>query len=143
MSTTTTSSLEHVECNNRKRILIVDNDEKTQRLLQRTLEDMGFETLATWSGYEALGLLASGRLDVLLVDDYMPDLHFHDFLARVGRLPTQPCIVVMQAASPTRDEVRRYAMLGATNVVRKHHAEVSKAVSSCCIDYSLAKIYVN
>ncbi len=88
--------------------------------------------------------LALERLDVLLVDDYMPDLHFHDFLERVGRLPTQPWIVIMQAASPTQDQIRRYAMLKATNVVRKHHiAEVCKAVSSCCIDYSLAKIYVN
>lgn len=143
MSTTTTS-LEHVECKNKKRVLIVDNDEKIQRLLQRMLKCRGFETRTTWSGYEALGLLVSERLDVLLVDDYMPDLHFHDFLERVGRLPTQPWIVIMQAASPTQDQVRRYAMLSATNVVRKHHiAEVCKAVSSCCIDYSLAKIYVN
>jgi CheY-like chemotaxis protein len=105
---------------------------------------MGFETRTTWSGYEALGLLASERSDVLLVDDYMPDLHLNDSRERVGRLPTQPWIVVMQAASPTQDQVRRYAMLGATNVVRKHHiAEVSKTVSSCWIDYSLAKIYVN
>jgi len=65
------------------------------------------------------------EFDVLLVDDYLPDLHACEFLSRVGQLPVQPWIVVMQASLPTTDDLLRYASLGAFSVVRKHHlAEV-------------------
>jgi CheY-like chemotaxis protein len=139
----TPSSLEQPRCKN-KTALIVDNDEKIQRLLQGMLQDLGFETCITWSGYEALALLESGRVDLLLVDDYVPDLHFHDLLKRVGQLPIRPWIVVMQAAAPTFDHVQQYALLGASSVVRKHNvAEVREAVSSCCIEDRLAKTRVN
>jgi two-component system alkaline phosphatase synthesis response regulator PhoP len=140
---TTPSSLERPRHKN-KTALIVDNDEKIQRLLQGILQDLGFETRTTWSGYEALELIKSDHLDVLVVDDYVPDLHFRDLLKRVGQLPIQPWIVVMQAAAPTPGDVRRYALLGVSSVVPKHHlAELCKAVSSCCIEDPLAKTRVN
>jgi CheY-like chemotaxis protein len=127
-----------------KTALIVDNDEKIQELLKGMLQDMGFEARTTWSGYEALALIKSDNLDVLLVDDYVPDLHFHDLLKRVGQLPIQPWIVVMQAAVPTPDDVRRYALLGVSSIVPKHHlAELCKAISSCCIEDPLARTRVN
>ena len=66
------------------------------------------------------------------------------FLSRVGQLPVQPWIVVMQAAMPTTNDALRYASLGAFSVVRKHHlAEVCKAVSSCCVAEPLAKTCVS
>jgi CheY-like chemotaxis protein len=128
----------------KKRVLIVDNNEDTLQTLQGVLEGAGFDTETTWSGREALGLLESQGFDVLLVDDYLPDLHSNDFLSRVSRLPLQPWIVVMQASLPTANNLRQYASLGAATVVRKHHvAEVCRAVSSCCIEEPLAKSLVN
>lgn len=128
---------------NNRTALIVDNDESIQRLLQGILQHLGFKTRTTWSGYEALALIESDHLDVLLVDDYVPDLHFHDLLKRVGQLPIQPWIVVMQAAAPTSRDVHQYASLGAS-IVRKHHlGELCKAVSACCIEDPLAKTWVN
>jgi CheY-like chemotaxis protein len=139
----TSSSLGQPQRKN-KTALIVDNDEKIQRLLQGMLQDLGFETCMTWSGYEALTLLESGRVDLLLIDDYVPDLHFDDLLKRVGQLPIQPRILVIQAAAPTFDNVHQYALLGASSVVRKHNVdEVRKAVFSCCIEDRLAKTRVN
>lgn len=141
---TTPISLGHLQSKNKKSVLIVDNDEAIQQILQGVLEDAGFDTRTMWSGYEALALLESQASDVLLVDDYVPDLHFYDFLKRVGRLRIQPWIVVMQAAAPAENHVRQYALLGASSVVRKHDiAEVCKAVSSCWIDDLLAETRLN
>ena len=115
----------------KKRVLIVENDESVQQVLRQTLEDVGFEARTMWSGYEALALLKAQALDVLVVDDYLPDLHFHDFLKRAGDLPVQPRIVVMQAAAPTAEDLRQYALLGASSVVRKYDIdELCKVVSS-------------
>jgi CheY-like chemotaxis protein len=127
-----------------KRVLIVDNNERVLHTFQGMLENAGFNAQTTWSGHEALELLQSGEFDVLLMDDYLPDLHVGDFLNRIGRLPFQPWIVVMQASGPTATNLRHYISLGASAVVRKHHlAEVREAVGSCCADEPLARTRVN
>ena len=128
----------------KKRVLIVDNDERIQSTFQEALENSGFDTQTTWSGCEALVLLKANRFDVLLVDDYLADLHASDFLSRVGRLPVQPWIVVMQDSTPTTSDLRAYASLGAFAVVHKgDKAEVCNTVSSCCVDEPLMKAHVN
>jgi CheY-like chemotaxis protein len=125
----------------KKRVLVVDNNEPILATFQKVLERAGFDTHTTWSGREALTLLQSKEFDVLLVDDYLPDLHASDFLNRVGRLPIQPWIVVMQASAPTASQRRHYVSLGASAIVRKQHlAAVCKAVGSCCADEPLAKV---
>lgn len=125
----------------RKRVLIVDNNEYILGIFQDVLERAGFDTYTTWSGHDALALLESQEFDVLLVDDYLPDLHATDFLNRVGRLPIQPWIVVMQASTPTASHLRRYVSLGASAVVSKQHpVEVCNAVESCSADEPLAKL---
>jgi len=133
-----------MESERRNKILIVDNDQRALEAFGQVLAKVGFETHTTWSGREALDLLGSQQFDVLLVDDYLPDLHASEFLNRVGQLPVQPWIVVMQASMPTTNDLLRYASLGAFSVVRKHHLEeVRKAVSSCCVAEPLAKTCIN
>jgi CheY-like chemotaxis protein len=133
-----------MELQRKNRILIVDNDQRALEAFERILARVGFDTRTTWSGREALELLGSQGFDVLLLDDYLPDLHTSEFLSRVGQLPVQPWIVVMQASMPTTNDLLRYATLGAFSVVRKHHlAEVCKAVSSCCAAEPLAKTCIN
>ena len=127
-----------------KKILIVDNDEQILMTLQQVFENAGFDTRTTWSGHEALTLLKSQKFQVLLLDDYLPDLHSSDFLRQVEKLAVKPWVVVMQASKPTTKELLRYVSLGAISVVRKHHiGEVCKAVGSCCVDEPLAKTCVH
>lgn len=120
-------------------VLIVDNDDRILWKFQELLGNKGFDTRATWSGHEALAMLRSGKFDVLLVDDYLPDVHQHDFLQRVSRLPAQPSIVVMHGAPPNYADTQSYDALGVTEVVDKSNTEnVCQAVSSCCGDKGLA-----
>jgi CheY-like chemotaxis protein len=132
-----------MQCEGKKRVLIIENDESFLATFRKVFGEASFDTHATWSGHEALTLLKSREFDVLLVDDYLPDLHTSDFLDRVRRLPIQPWVVVMQASTPTVSHLRHYMSLGALAVVRKGHlAEVYKAVESCCADEPLAKTCV-
>ena len=59
----------------RSRVLIVDNNEDVLNTLDKLLTEEGFDTRTTWSGHEALALIRSQPFDVLLVDDYLADLH--------------------------------------------------------------------
>jgi len=126
--------------NSGSKILIVDNNERVLWVYQEMLENAGFDTKTTWSGREALDLLRSGEFDVLLVDDYLPDLHSSDFLDRITLLPIQPWVVVMQAEKPSTGDIRHYESLGASVVVDKHDVQaVRKAVANCCVREPLAK----
>ena len=117
---------------NVKKVLVVDNDEQVLSAIRSLLEDAGFDTQTTWSGRDALSALESGRVDLLLTDDYLPDLHAADFLDRVGQLRVHPAIVVMHKGPQKPSAVRRYEALGAYSVVDKNDlAAVCRAVMSC------------
>ena len=93
-----------------QRILIVDNDEKESNRLEAMVREAGYDTISTWSGLEALELLESQKIDILLVSSYLPDLYIGDFLARVRSLPIQPCSIVMHEghdAAATLSKVAR------------------------------------
>ena len=129
---------------NSLKVLIVDNDDRALWKFQEALENAGFETFATWSGHEALALLRTGEFRVLLVDDYLPDVHSHDFLERVARLPMQPAIVVMHSSPPRPADLQCYDSLGVQEVVDKSDAvRVCQAVSSCRPNEPLTRHQVN
>jgi CheY-like chemotaxis protein len=79
-----------------KRILIVDNNEEESSRLGVMLQRAGYDSIATWSGLEALELLKSGEYDILLMSSYLPDVYVGDFFERLNRLPVRPCSIVMQ-----------------------------------------------
>jgi CheY-like chemotaxis protein len=125
-------------------VLIVDNNDQVLWNFQQLLENTGFNTTATWSGHEALELLRSGVFDVLLVDDYLPDLHSHDFLEQVNRLAIQPSIVVMHSDTAKPEDLRLYESLGVAQLVDKRNpVGVCQAVSFCHAQQPLATKRVN
>src|SRR5919106_1691491 len=58
----------------RHRILIVEDDEIFLRPLRRTLEVAGFEALAVSSGEDAIDLLKSDDVDLVLTDKRLPGI---------------------------------------------------------------------
>jgi DNA-binding response OmpR family regulator len=79
-----------------KRVLIVDNDEEESGRLGVMLQRAGYDSIATWSGFEALELMKSEEYDILLVSSYLPDVYVGDFFERLSRLPVRPCSIVVQ-----------------------------------------------
>ncbi len=133
-----------MQSNAKVNVLIVDNDDRVLWKFQQLLEGAGFNTTTTWSGHEALGLLTSGVFDVLLVDDYLPDLHSHNFLEQVNRLPIQPSIVVMHNEPAKPEDLRCYESLGVSELVNKRDPErVCQAVTFCHSEQPLARKAVN
>jgi len=57
----------------RHRILIVDDDPGTVRLLRSWFEDRRYEILEAGNGEQALAIAATGRPDLILLDLNMPD----------------------------------------------------------------------
>jgi len=117
----------------KKKVLVVENDEQVVAAFQSSLNCAGFDAHATWSGRDALAALESGHFDLVLTDGYLPDLHVTEFLERISRLRARPAIVVMQKPLPKLSVARRYQKLGAYAVMDKRDpVAVGRAIAACC-----------
>lgn len=104
----------------RKRVLVVDGDERVLIALERLLEDESVDTTTTWSALEGLQLVRSGDFDVVLMGDNLPDLSCEQLLREMQRNAIRAAVLVMETASPRVPSIASYFLsLGATATVRK------------------------
>lgn len=69
---------------NKKRVLIVDDDDKSRRLFEAHLTSMGFETVLAHDGDEAMEILAGDPyFDLIITDVMMPYQTGFDFTKKL------------------------------------------------------------
>ncbi|MDR3435129.1 sigma-54 dependent transcriptional regulator [Telmatospirillum sp.] len=86
-------------------ILLVDDEERLSDVLTVALEQLGFRVLSARTGKDALRLLETEQVDLLLTDLRMPGMSGRDLLRESKlRLPNLP-VVVMTAYSSVKDAV--------------------------------------
>jgi CheY-like chemotaxis protein/anti-sigma regulatory factor (Ser/Thr protein kinase) len=79
------------------RILVVDDDRTTLRLLSLQLEGAGYGVETARDGAAALARLGRARFDLVLLDVWMPGMDGLEVLKRMRGLPSRPRVVVMTA----------------------------------------------
>jgi DNA-binding response OmpR family regulator len=116
----------------RKKILIADCHEEVLIVLERVLEDAGFDTTTVWTAREALKLMETQAFDLVLVNEYLPDSECEELLRALQNKGTQlPCIV-MQPSAPEITDTRSLRKLGAREIVCKWaHQQVLDAIGRC------------
>ncbi len=107
----------------RKRVLVVDDDEHVLIMLEALLENEGYDTATAWGGQEALRLLQLATFDLILLDDYLPDVTSEEILRQLQGMLVRTPVLLMQTASLTDDSAVRYARLGACYFVSKRKPE--------------------
>jgi CheY-like chemotaxis protein/two-component sensor histidine kinase len=91
----------------KKAILLVDDDPETLELLEETLRSAGYETESAGSGTRAIEVLSSTRVSAVLLDLLMPDIDGFEVIRHVRQEPTlrELPIFVMTAKNLTGDEL--------------------------------------
>lgn len=115
--------------NNKKRILIVEDDEGMRSLLKDFFEEEGFETDSVSNGSEAFRILVREIFDIVITDIRMPGLTGLDIIPGVRRLQPETFIIVITAFGS--EEVHRKAMeRGANSYLEKplHFDELREMV---------------
>jgi len=104
-------------------VLIVDDSPAMRSVIRRVLDISGFSVGAcvqAANGEEALSLLQSQPVDIILTDINMPKMDGEELVRRLGedsRLRSIPVIVV--STDQTEHRVRQMLTLGAKGYVKK------------------------
>ncbi|HYN56411.1 MAG TPA: response regulator transcription factor [Motilibacterales bacterium] len=96
-------------------VLVVEDERDIRELLRRFLERSGCSVLTTGSGTEALHLLATSHIDLVLLDLGLPDVDGTEVLREAS--PTIP-VIILTARSDTQDRISGLK-LGADDYVVK------------------------
>jgi len=86
-----------------KTILIVDDDEPTQKLLAVLMQRYGFATEIAADGAAAISRLRDGDYAVVILDLMMPEVGGYDVLAFIDEQQKPVKVVVCTAALPAHD----------------------------------------
>jgi len=103
-----------------RRVLVVEDDEATSRLLQRALVKQGWSVSTAANGRVALERLSESLPSLILLDLMMPEMDGFEFLEELRERPEASGIpVVVITAKDLSDEDRRRLNGGVTRVVNK------------------------
>jgi DNA-binding NtrC family response regulator len=101
-----------------ERLLIVDDEETVRNLLQRILEEAGFNVVTAASGQEALDEAARLDIRVVLLDIKMPGISGMEVLAKLTTAPLDSCVIMITAVIDTQTAVEAMK-LGAYDYITK------------------------
>lgn len=101
-------------------ILVVDDQEKIRRLLQRRLQQEGYQVYVAEDGGEALNFLQSNEVDLILLDIMMPDSDGYTVLRSIRQTydPEELPVIMSTAKSESEDRVEAFEH-GANDYITK------------------------
>jgi two-component system KDP operon response regulator KdpE len=101
----------------RRKILVVDDEERMVRFIRLNLEHDGFIVLEAFNGKQALQRVRDATPDLILLDVMMPDLDGFDVLQMLREINNVP--VIMLTAKGEEDDRVRGLELGADDYITK------------------------
>ncbi len=101
----------------RRRILVVDDEERMVRFIRMNLEHDGFQVSEAFNGKQAISKIRDVTPDLILLDIMMPDLDGFEVLETVREISNVP--VIMLTAKGEEDDRVRGLELGADDYVTK------------------------
>ena len=102
------------------RVLVVDDDANNRDLLTRRLKRIGYDAEAAIDGPHALGLVAAGHFDLVLLDLMMPGMDGFEVLRRLrSTAGATELPVIMATAKDNSEDVVQALGLGANDYVTK------------------------
>ncbi len=114
---------------NKGRLLVVDNDSKTLKLLELRLKNDGYQTTVCDNGRQALQLLNQVRPELILVDVNMPGMSGLEVLSEV-KLKAQDIPVVIITAYSSEEIAVEAMKKGANDYIIKpfNSKEISQVI---------------
>ncbi len=108
---------------NEVRVLIVDDSSVMRKIVERSLRQAGLDPLVVreaGTGLEALEVLRSGHVDLILTDINMPSMDGLEFVRQLKAQNLAPGVpVVMITTESSEEHVKQAIFAGARGYIRK------------------------
>lgn len=117
-----------------RRVLVVDDNRMNVAVVRRLLERAGLVVTSASSGSEAMSLLRSSSVDLVLLDLYMPEMNGDEVARRIrSELGLHRLPLIALSASVTLEERERCAAAGMDEFVSKpiEPLELLSAMADC------------
>ena len=102
---------------NRRKVLVVDDDQETVNLVRINLEVRGYEVLTAQNGATALALADTQKPDLVILDVLLPDMEEHEVCRKIREGSEVPIIML---TVKTEEEAKvTYLSLGADDYLTK------------------------
>jgi two-component system, chemotaxis family, chemotaxis protein CheY len=102
------------------RVLVVDDSISTRALIARTLEGVGYVVDQAADGVEALGTLSTTDYDVVITDQWMPNMTGVEFVRAIRENQNLADLPILAVTSDGEDDVREEVMeAGASECILK------------------------
>ncbi len=103
----------------KKKIIVIDDEEQIRKLLVRILSSAGYDVVTASNGKEALDILPSVSVDLIMLDMNMPEMDGLSFLRKVkdNNLTHVPVLMVSGEHNP--DHIVESYKLGVYDFIRK------------------------
>ena len=116
----------------RRKILVADCHDDTLIILEKLLEDAGFDTATVWTAKDAMRLVESKVFDLVLMNKYLPDAECEELLKELRRSDESVACIVMLPSEPEMSDFTSLETLGARDVVCKRaYRQIVKIVREC------------
>lgn len=102
---------------NKKRILVVDDEKGLVKIIHLNLEQDGFDVVEAYNGSQAMEKLRTTLPDLVLLDVMMPDMDGFTVLKMIRQIGSTP--VIMLTAKSEEDDKIKGLELGADDYVTK------------------------
>jgi DNA-binding response OmpR family regulator len=84
------------------RILVVDDDDDILTLISRVLKEMGYDVITASRGFEALQSLKTEKIDMIILDAMLPEVHGFDICRKIKGSPKYKVIPVIMISAVYR-----------------------------------------
>lgn len=91
-------------------ILVADDDKNTRLLISRLLCDEGYTVLTASDGIEALNVLDSEHIDLIILDIMMPNMDGYEFAETVRETGCDLPILMVSAKQMPQDKYKGFLM---------------------------------
>jgi len=102
----------------RKRVLVVDDEENIRQILKEYLDEFGYEVACAVNGQEALQIYKNGRFDVILSDLVMRPVDGLELLGEVKKVDPD-AIFIMITGYPSIESALEAVKKGAKDYITK------------------------
>ena len=89
-------------------ILVVDDDKNTRRLFRAVLENAGYTVSAASDGTEALALMDSEHIDLVVLDIMMPNMDGYEFTKALREVENNLPILMVSAKQLPEDKKKGF-----------------------------------